>query len=195
MISFRDRFFFALLILAMFALAASAARHTPAYDSMEKKIATLEANSTDSLTQPQQTTLTQDELNAYLSEGGVQIPKGLSDIKFALTPGSVQAASKVDFDQLSEGHGGGNPLFSALFSGTHDVEVEAHASGSGGEGTVTIQSVKLDGVTVPKSALQYLIQHYVKPKYPQAGMTSTFQLPARIDSAEVQQGQVVLTQK
>ena len=195
MISFRDRFLFALLILATFAFAASAARHSAAYVSMDKKIATLEANATDTLSQPQQTTLTQDELNAYIAEGGVQVPKGLYDIKFALTAGSVQAASKVDFDQLSEGHGGGNPIFSALFSGMHDVEVEAQASGTSGEGTVTIQSAKLDGVTVPKSALQYLIEHYVKPKYPQAGMTSTFQLPARIDSAEVQQGQVVLTQK
>jgi hypothetical protein len=60
---------------------------------------------------------------------------------------------------------------------------------------VTIQSVKLDGMQVPKSALEYLVQHYVKPRYPQAGMTTTFDLPARIDSAVVQQGQVELTQK
>ena len=113
-----------------------------------------------------------------------------------LRPAVVHATSEVNFDQLSEGHGGGgNPIFSALFSGTHDVEAEAQASGTNGEGTVTIQSVKLDGVQVPKSALEYLIQHYVKPKYPQAGMTSTFELPAKIDTAVVQQGQVELVQK
>jgi hypothetical protein len=60
---------------------------------------------------------------------------------------------------------------------------------------VTLESVKLDGVTIPKSALEYLIQHYVKPKYPQAGMTSTFALPDNIQSAAVQQAQVALAQK
>jgi hypothetical protein len=193
MISSRDRFFVSMLLLATFALFAQAARHTPAYTSMEKKIALLEAGPTA----PSQTvTMTQDELNSFFAEGGVQVPKGLSNIKFDLRPGIVHATSEVDFDLLSEGHGGGgNPLFSALFSGTHDVDAEAQASGTGGQGTVTIQSVKLDGVQVPKSALEYLIQHYVKPKYPQAGMTSTFELPVQIDSATVQQGQVELVQK
>jgi hypothetical protein len=193
MISSRDRVFLFLLVLATFALFAQAARHTPAYTSMEKKIAILEAGPQN----PSQTVnLTQDELNAFLNEGGVQLPNGVSNVKFDLRPAVVHATSEVNFDQLSEGHGGGgNPIFSALFSGTHDVEAEAQASGTNGEGTVTIQSVKLDGVQVPKSALEYLIQHYVKPKYPQAGMTSTFELPAKIDTAVVQQGQVELVQK
>lgn len=191
----RDRCFLALLILATFALLAQAARHSPAYLSMDKKIAAIESNTTNPPAQPQTTTITQDELNAYLNEGGVNVPKGLSDIKIEFVSGTVHASSQVNFDQLSEGHGGGNPIFSALFSGTHDVEADAQASGSNGQGTVTIETVKLDGVTVPKSALQYLIQHYVKPKYPQAGMTSTFTLPDNIETASVQQSQVALTQK
>jgi hypothetical protein len=193
MISSRDRVFLFLLVLATFALFAQAARHTPAYTSMEKKIAILEAGPQNA---SQTVNLTQDELNAFLNEGGVQLPNGVSNVKFDLRPAVVHATSEVNFDQLSEGHGGGgNPIFSALFSGTHDVEAEAQASGTNGEGTITIQSVKLDGVQVPKSALEYLIQHYVKPKYPQAGMTSTFELPAKIDTAVVQQGQVELVQK
>lgn len=195
MISVRDRFFLALLILATFAMFAQAARHSPAYLSMDKKIAVIESNSSNPPAQTQTTTISQDELNAYLNEGGVTIPKGLSSIKIEFNPGTVHASSQVDFDQLSEGHGGGNPIFSALFSGTHDVEADAQASGSNGQGTVTIETVKLDGITVPKSALEYLIQHYVKPKYPQAGMTSTFNLPDNIETAAVQQSQVALTQK
>lgn len=195
MISIRDRCFLALLLLGTFALIAEAARHTPAYLSMDKKIAVLESNASETSAKPQTTTITQDELNAYLTEGGVKIPNGLSNVKIQFQPGAVHASSQVDFDQLSEGHGGGNPIFSALFSGTHDVEADGQASGSNGQGTVTIQSVKLDGVPVPKSALEYLIQHYVKPKYPSAGMTSTFALPEKIETAVVQPSQVELTQK
>jgi hypothetical protein len=195
MTSNRDRFYFALILLAMFAFIAQAARHTPAYTSMEKKITILETNDSNPPAQPQGVVITQDELNAFMNEGGVTLPKGLSDVKFDLRSGIVHATSKVDFDTLSEGQANANPIFSALFTGTHDVDAEAQASGSGGQGTVTIQSVKLDGMQVPKSALEYLVQHYVKPRYPQAGMTTTFDLPARIDSAVVQQGQVELTQK
>ncbi len=192
----RDRCFLALLILAAFALLAQAARHTPAYLSMDKKIAVIETNSSNPPAQPQTTTITQDELNAYLTEGGITVPKGLSNVKVEFSPGTVHASSQVDFDQLSEGHnGGGNPIFSALFSGTHDVEADGQASGTNGQGTVTIETVKLDGVPIPKSALQYLIQHYVKPKYPNAGITSTFNLPEKIETATVQQSQVALTQK
>ena len=193
MISSRDRVFLSLLLMGTFAFFAQAARQSPAYTSMEKKIAILEAGPKDT---SQTVNLTQDELNAFLNEGGVQLPEGLSNVKFDLRSAVVRATSEVNFDQLAGGHGGGgNPIFSALFSGTHDVEAEAQASGTNGEGTVTIQSVKLDGVQVPKSALEYLIQHYVKPKYPQAGMTTTFELPAKIDTAVVQQGQVELVQK
>ena len=195
MMSIRDRFFVSLLLLGTFALFAEAARHSSAYLSMDKKIAVLESNTGESSAKAQTTTITQDELNAYLTEGGVKIPAGLSNVKIEFQPGTVRASSQVDFDQLSEGHGGGNPIFSVLFSGTHDVEADGEASGSYGEGTVTIQSVKLDGVPVPKSALEYLIQHYVKPRYPGAGMTSTFALPEKIETAVVQQGQVELTQK
>lgn len=192
----RDRCFLALIFLATFALLAQAARHSTAYLSMDKKIAVIQTNSSNPPAQPQTTNITQDELNAYLTEGGVTIPKGLSNVKIQLSPGIVHASSQVDFDQLSAGHsGGGNPIFSALFTGTHDVEADGQASGSNGQGTITIETVKLDGVPVPKSALQYLIQHYVKPKYPTAGMTSTFNLPEKIETATVQQSAVALTQK
>lgn len=195
MISTRERFFLALLLLATCALLAEAARHTPAYTSMDRKISTLESNADNQHAQPQTTVLTQDELNAYFREGGVQIPKGLSDVRFNLREGVVRGSSKVDFDTLAAGHGGGNPLYSILFTGTHDVDVDARASGSGGHGTVTVQTVKLDGVEIPKSALEYLIRYYVRPRYPQVGMTSVFKLPAKIDSAQIQQGRVTLTQK
>ena len=91
MISIRDRFFVFLLLLATFALFAEAARHTPAYTSMEKKIATLEAGPSGP---SQNVTMTQDELNAFFAEGGVQVPKGLSNIKFDLHPGSCMQLPK-----------------------------------------------------------------------------------------------------
>jgi hypothetical protein len=78
-----------------------------------------------------------------------------------------------------------------MFSGTHDVKVTANASGTGGSGTVHVQDVEIDGITVPRIALEFFLDRYLKPKYPTIGLDSTFALPARIDNAVV--GKHVLT--
>lgn len=182
------------LLLAI-TLIAQPAKHSAAYLSMDRKVDILEANAQRPPSQPQNTDLTQDELNAYIAEKGVDLPKGIESAKFELKPAVIHATATVNFDTLAEGHTGNNPIFSALFTGVHDVEAQAQASGARGEGTIAVDWVKLDGVQIPRSALEYLIQHYVKPKYPQAGMTTTFPLPLKIDMAVVSSGKVTLTQK
>jgi hypothetical protein len=82
-----------------------------------------------------------------------------------------------------------------MFSGVHDVAVTAHGSGSGGIGTVHIDSVALDGVTIPDFALQMFINRYVKPKHPNLGIDSSFHLPDRIDTAVVGKHIVTVTQR
>jgi hypothetical protein len=87
-----------------------------------------------------------------------------------------------------------NPLLS-LFTGVHDVHAVARAEGSGGRGRVEIQSVELDGTTVPRMALEFFVSRYITPKHPNVGMHSTFELPSRIDTAAVGQGTLTVTQK
>ncbi len=191
----RERTFLILVLLAVFALLAQAAHHSAEFLSMDRKIGQIEANAGNAKPTPLTTQLTQQELNAYFNEGGVQIPKGISNPKLELSSGVVHATGNVDFDQLATSQQGMNPIFSALFTGVHDVEVLANGSGKNGRGTIAVQWVKLDGIQIPRTALDYLIQHYVKPKYPGAGMTTNFPLPDRIQTAVVQQSQVVLTQQ
>ncbi len=195
MISIRSITLVALLILCSVTLIAKQAKHSPAFLSMDKKVEILQANAQRPPAQPQNTDITQDELNGYLAEGGVDLPKGIQDVKVDMKPAVVHAAATVDFDTISQGHTGSNPIFSALVSGTHDVEAQAQASGTHGTGTIIVDWVKLDGVQVPRAALEYLMEHYVQPKYPNAGMTTTFSLPLRIDMAVVNTGKVTLTQK
>jgi hypothetical protein len=44
-------------------------------------------------------------------------------------------------------------------------------------------------------ALQYFLDHYVRPKHPEVGMDSVFALPERIDTATISDHQLILTQK
>jgi len=100
----------------------------------------------------------------------------------------------VDFDEITASRRASNPLLS-LFTGVHDVHAVAKAEGSGGRGRVAIQSVEIDGTTVPRLALEFFIARYITPKHPNVGMDSTFKLPSHIDIAVVGQGTLTVTQK
>ncbi len=168
--------------------------HTPDYRAMEQKIAYLKQNAARPHPDPKPTEITEREANAYFNEGGVKLPKGVSHVHLTSMPGTIDGHAQVDFEALTQGKTSANPLLS-LFSGTHDIHVVAQASGANGVGTIHAQSVSLDGLEVPQMLLQLFVQHFLTPKYPNVGITSTFKLPLHIDGAVVEAGQVRLTQK
>ena len=184
-----------LVVLACCALLAQAPpHHSPAYLSMERKIAYLKQNAERAQPDPKPTEITQEEANAYFAEGGVKMPKGVSDLKLAATPGTLDGHAKVDFDAITEKARSRNPLL-GVFIGVHDVHVVAQANGAYGIGTITVQEVELDGIEIPQMILQLFVDRYLKPRYPNVGLTSTFRLPLRIDSATLGNGKVELLQK
>ena len=170
---------------AMYQSAAASADH---------KFQHIEENGARSTPDEQPTTLTEREINAYLASGKVALPTGVKSVRFSGRPGVVEATARVDFDQIKESRPNPNPLLS-LFSGVHDVHAVAKAEGSGGRGRTEIESVDIDGTTVPRIALEYFVSKYITPKYPEVGMTSTFELPNRIDTAVVGQATLTITQK
>lgn len=136
----------------------------------------------------------ENEINAYFAAGKVKLPEGVQSVTFQGHPGVVTASCRIDFDQVKAGRRSGNPLLS-LFSGIHDVVVEANASGAGGEGLVEVQSVMLDGVEIPRFVLELFIQKFLQPKYPNLGMISRFSLAQKIDTAAVGEHKLIITQK
>ncbi len=169
--------------------------HSAAFLSAEKKLDFIAHNAKASPPSSAQTSLSADELSAFVNEGGVTLPKGVQNVKFSGTPGVITTTTNVDFDQITAGKSSMNPLM-MLFTGVHDVTVVANAQGAGGTGTVDVQKVELDGVTVPGPALEYFVNHYLKPKYgDNVGLESRFKLPARIESARVGQNIVTVQQK
>jgi hypothetical protein len=168
--------------------------HSADYRAMEQKIVYLKQNAAKPHPDPKPTEITEREANAYFNEGGVKLPKGVSHVHLTSMPGTIDGHAEVDFEALTQGKTSANPLLS-LFSGTHDIHVVAQASGANGTGTIRAQSVSLDGVEVPQMLLQLFVQHFLTPKYPNVGITSTFKLPLRIDTAVVDTGHVRVTQK
>ncbi len=168
--------------------------HSPEFRSIEQKIEYLRHNAAKFKPDPRPTELTERETNAYFNEGGVKLPKGVTNVRLTSQPGVIDGHAKVDFETITEGKGSSNPLLS-LFSGAHDVHIVAEAAGAVGTGTIRVQSAYLDGIELPQMVLQFFAQRYITPRYPHVGITSTFKLPLRIDSAIVEAGRVQLVQK
>jgi hypothetical protein len=53
----------------------------------------------------------------------------------------------------------------------------------------------MDGVTVPRAALQFFLERYITPKYPEVALDTSFRLPYKIDLAIVGDQQLTITQK
>ena len=170
------------------------AKQTADFRSMEREIAYLKQNAAKAHPDPKPTEITEAEANAYFNEGGVKLPKGVSNVRLTSRSGQIDGHAQVDFEQVMQGRGSNNPLYS-MFSGHHDVHAVADADGKNGIGTIRIQSIELDGAQIPQWALEWFVQRYITPRYPNVAMTSAFKLPLRIDSAAVESGKVILVQR
>lgn len=169
--------------------------HSPAFTSAEQKFAWLGENGRSANPSTRPTLLTADEWNAYLNEGGVKLPEGISGIHISSEPGVAHGEAEIDFDRLTANRTRSNP-FLALFTGKHQVRAMAHVSAANGIGSVEVDSVLFDGVEVPRLALEYFANRYLRPKYGNAvGMDSTFPLHNRIDTAAVGSNQVTIIQR
>src|SRR6185369_10164096 len=163
-------------------------------DSLQTKLDHIQQNGERASPDQAPTVMTEEEVNDYIASGRIVLPQGVKKVRMEGRSGVVTAFLNVDFDEIRGGQKSANPLLS-VFSGRHDVRVEANASGNGGQGKVSVREVNIDGFSVPRMALEYFVSKYVTPKYPNVGIDSQFQLPDKIDLATVGYHKVTVTQK
>ena len=163
-------------------------------DSMQAKLDHIRQNGEQPRPNQMPTVMTEEEVNDYVASDHIELPKGVTKLRFEGRSGVVTAFLNVDFDEIRGGQKSPNPML-AVFSGQHDVRVEASAAGSGGQGKVSVHEVTIDGFSVPRMALEYFVSKYITPKYPNIGIDSEFQLPNKIDLATVGYHKLTVTQK
>jgi hypothetical protein len=163
-------------------------------ESMQRKLDHIRDNAELAHPDPTPTVLTEEEVNDYLASGKVQLPQGVRKVKLQGRSGVVDGFVTVDFDEVRAGQRSSNPLLS-IFSGIHNVQVEGDASGSGRQGKVHVRNVAIDGIEVPRMALEYFVEKYITPKYPNVGLDSQFTLPDKIDTATVGYHKLTVTQR
>ena len=163
-------------------------------DSMETKLDHIQQNGQKAQPDQAPTVMTEEEVNDYIAADRIVLPQGVKKLRMEGRTGVVTAFLNVDFDEIRAGQKSSNPLLS-VFSGRHDVRVEGDAAGSGGQGKVHVREVSIDGFNVPNVALEYFVNKYITPKYPNVGIDSQFRLPNRIDLATVGYHKLTVTQK
>jgi hypothetical protein len=166
-----------------------------AADSMQRKIDYLKRNATITPADPRPTIFSQTEINAYFAQRRVKMPDGVKSVVFNLSPGEVAAKTLVDFDELTANARSHNPLL-AIFNGVHNVDAVARVVSSGnGVVSVSVQSVSLDGMEIPRMALDLFIQRFVNPKFPSVRLDGEYKLPVRINTVKVDRRTGTVTQK
>lgn len=190
-----SHFILAITALASFVFAqGQSAGQAGLADSLERKVAHLRANGARERPDRRPTVLTDAEVDAYMNSGRLKVPAGISDIHLVTSAGIATGSARVDFDLLLEKRRSMNPLW-MLFTGVHDVKVRARTFGRNGVAEVHVESVHFDGREVPRRALEFFIDRFLRPKVPQAGLDASFKMPVRIHSAIVGEGRTTLVQR
>ncbi|HEV3039515.1 MAG TPA: hypothetical protein VHA33_17195 [Candidatus Angelobacter sp.] len=185
------------LLLGHFGLAAQEGnvpvKHRLA-DSLQGKLDHIRVNGEKVHPDQTPTLMTEDEINDYLASGRVKLPQGVKKVTLEGHSGIINGLATVDFDEIRAGQHSSNPLLS-IFNGTHNVRVEADGAAANGTAKVHVRSVSIDGIDVPRIALEYFVNKYIAPKYPNIGIDSTFALTDKIDIAIIGYHKLTLTQK
>ena len=151
------------------------------YDSAKRKFDSIEAGH---LPSGARVSLTYSELNAWAVR---EAPAGVRNPRVRASARDLAIGSAlIDFGKL-ERSAGRQPgwLMSKLLDGEHPVAVTVRIRSSAGSATVDVQRVEISGLVIDGRTLDFLIQNFLIPMYPDAIVGRPFQLSHRIDRIDV----------
>jgi hypothetical protein len=158
------------------------------YLSAKQKFALIES---DRLKPGSRVQLTTQEVTAYVEH---ELPDGVRNPKVEiLSPGIARGSALIDFGKMRRAQGY-NPgwLMSKLLDGEHPVSVTARIRSGGGSATVDVQRVEISGIQIDGGTLDFLIQNFLIPMYPDAAVGRPFELGHRIAQLDVQPAAVAV---
>jgi hypothetical protein len=154
------------------------------YISVQKKFETI---ASDRLRPGARVFLSSRELDAFARGQALEIaPKAIRDVKFQIGEGSATASAMVNFLELDKSRGGQpNWLMEKFLQGERAVKVSARVQSRNGEARVDVDRVEVAGAAIEGAALDFLIEHYVIPQFPEARVAEWFKMSHHIDHLEI----------
>jgi len=132
------------------------------------------------------------ELNAYVqTELPLVAPPGIRNPIVELHGNNLATGrALINFLTLRQAKGGNKPnwLLRKMLDGEREVAVTTRVSSSGGTATVFIERVEVSGVPIEGQALDFIIDHYLLPNYPDAKIGKPIKLEYNIDRLKVDTG-------
>jgi hypothetical protein len=117
-------------------------------------------------------------------------PRGIREPKVELLGNNTATGrAMVDFLTLRSAQGKQPSwLIRKLLEGEREVAVTTRIESGGGKATVNLQRVEISGIPIEGAALDFVINNYLIPNYPEAKIGRPFALHKRVDKIEVSPG-------
>lgn len=161
---------------------------TPTADIAHQKFARIESAKLPSGTHVD---LSAAELNAWAAdEARLYVPGAARNIRLVLTTGGATGSMLLDFLKLRQAATGEQPgwLMKNLFSGERQVVVTARFDSHNRRARVDVERVEVSGVPIEGAALDFLIQNWLRPTFPDVKINQWFDLGFRMDRFTVAPG-------
>ena len=194
---------YAAIVAAVAHLAAATPADGPASRKdaalLKQKVATITAHAESQSSLPRRTTVTENEVNAYLVyEAGNQIPVGVVEPSLTiLGTGRLSARAVVDLDAVRKARTSSSLLDPLNFlTGRLPVTATGVLKTGNGMGKFELENSSVAGIRVPKILLQEIVSYYSRTadKPEGIGLDDPFELPARIREIQVERGQAIIVQ-
>jgi len=166
---------------------------------LKQKVATIALTGTRPVKQPRRTTVTENEVNAFLAyDGAAELPAGVVDPSVAiLGTGRLSGRAIVDLDAVRKATNPTSMLDPMSYlTGRLPITATGTLTTKDGVGRFQLESATVSSVPVPKMILQQIVSYYTRtPENPGGiGLDDPFMLPARIREIQVQRGQAIIVQ-
>jgi hypothetical protein len=166
---------------------------------LKQKVATITTLGASPVIKARRTTVTENELNAYLAYDAHQdLPPGVVEPSITiLGTGRVSGRAVVDLDSVRRSRGPTGVLDPMNYlTGRLPITATGTLTTSNGVGQFQLESAAVSGVPVPKMILQEIVTFYSRTAVNPAGigLDDPFALPARIREIQVERGQAIIVQ-
>lgn len=173
-----------LLPVATALLAAIPAANSPESRSVDYKLDRIRSGQV----QPGSSVVfTAHELNVWVAgEVPRYAPRGVRNTRLDLQKGTVEASASIDFLKVRQTHGVETSwLIAKLIEGEHPVRVNARIQSGGGKAAVYLKRVEISGISVSGSTLDFLINNFFRPLFPDAKINQPFGLEDNVERIEI----------
>lgn len=127
-----------------------------------------------------------NELNAWVRyKLPTIVPEGVRDPRLELGWGTATAYATVNFLKVRHGQGvETNWFISKLIDGDKPVKVAAQIRSANGKALVHLLRVEISGLAISGSTLDFFIDNFFRPLYPDAAIDQWFELDYNMERIE-----------